>query len=140
MNISMWHKALTVIPSVSKAEWDQLDVISKWLISTRAAVLVMTFISAALAGLFAWRDDTFSLLPWLALAFGLVMAHASNNLFNDFTDYVLGVDQKKLLSCYVWSSTACRWFDDKTTESHTLCDHCRIGTLEWFVSGLVQQL
>ena len=94
MNISMWHKALTVIPSVSKAEWDQLDVISKWLISTRAAVLVMTFISAALAGLFAWRDDTFSLLPWLALAFGLVMAHASNNLFNDFTDYVLGVDQK----------------------------------------------
>ena len=94
MNISMWHKALTVIPSVSKAEWDRLDVISKWLISTRAAVLVMTFISAALAGLFAWRDDTFSLLPWLALAFGLVMAHASNNLFNDFTDYVLGVDQK----------------------------------------------
>ena len=88
MNISMWHKALTVFPSVSKAEWDQLDVISKWLISTRAAVLVMTFISAALAGLFAWRDDTFSLLPWLALAFGLVMAHASNNLFNDFRNKI----------------------------------------------------
>ena len=94
MNISMWHKALTVIPSVSKAEWGRLDVISKWLISTRAAVLVMTFISAALAGLFAWRDNSFSFLPWMALTFGLVMAHASNNLFNDFTDYVRGVDQK----------------------------------------------
>ena len=52
MNIAMWRKALKVIPEVSKNEWDALDVISKWLISTRAAVLVMTFISAALAGLF----------------------------------------------------------------------------------------
>ena len=64
MNFAMWKKALNVIPEVSKAEWDQLDVISKWLISTRAAVLVMTFISAALAGLFAWRDGSFSSPGW----------------------------------------------------------------------------
>lgn len=89
----MWKKALNVIPEVSKNEWDQLDVISKWLISTRAAVLVMTFISAALAGLFAWRDGGFSFLPWLALALGLIMAHAANNIFNDFTDFVRGVDK-----------------------------------------------
>jgi len=89
----MWKKALNVIPEVSKEEWDQLDLISKWLISTRAAVLVMTFISAVLAGLFAWRDGSFSFGPWLALVFGLIMAHASNNIFNDFTDYVRGVDR-----------------------------------------------
>ncbi|MFZ5856121.1 MAG: prenyltransferase [Chloroflexota bacterium] len=93
MNFAMWKKALNVIPEVSKEEWDKLDVISKWLISTRAAVLIMTFISAALAGLFAWRDGSFSLLPWLALTFGLILAHASNNIFNDFTDYVRGVDK-----------------------------------------------
>jgi len=93
MNFAMWKKALNVIPDVSKAEWDELDVISKWLISTRAAVLVMTFISAALAGLFAWRDNSFSFLPWLALALGLIMAHASNNIFNDYTDFVRGVDK-----------------------------------------------
>ncbi|GAB4450170.1 MAG: hypothetical protein OHK0041_11940 [Anaerolineales bacterium] len=93
MNFAMWRKALQVIPDVSKAEWDQLDVISKWLISTRAAVLVMTFISAALAGLFAWRDNSFNFLPWLALTFGLILAHASNNIFNDYTDYVRGVDK-----------------------------------------------
>ncbi|GAB4456676.1 MAG: hypothetical protein Kow0070_07210 [Anaerolineales bacterium] len=93
MNFAMWRKALQVIPEVSKAEWDQLDVISKWLISTRAAVLVMTFISAALAGLFAWRDNSFSFLPWLALTFGLILAHASNNIFNDYTDYIRGVDK-----------------------------------------------
>ena len=93
MNFAMWRKALNVIPDVSKSEWDELDVISKWLISTRAAVLVMTFISAALAGLFAWRDGAFSFLPWIALTFGLILAHASNNIFNDFTDFVRGVDK-----------------------------------------------
>ena len=35
----------------------------------------------AVAGLFAIRDNLFRPLPWLALAFGLIMAHASNNLF-----------------------------------------------------------
>ncbi len=93
MNFAMWKKALNVIPEVTKAEWDALDVISKWLISTRAAVLVMTFISAALAGLFAWRDGSFAFLPWLALTFGLILAHASNNIFNDYTDFVRGVDK-----------------------------------------------
>ncbi len=93
MNFAMWKKALQIIPSVSKEEWDALDLISKWLIATRAAVLVMTFISAALAGLFALRDGVFSLLPWLALALGLILAHATNNLFNDYTDFVRGVDQ-----------------------------------------------
>ena len=93
MNFAMWRKALSVIPEVSKPEWDALDVISKWLISTRAAVLVMTFISAALAGLFAWRAGEFSFVPWLALTLGLILAHASNNIFNDYTDYVRGVDK-----------------------------------------------
>src|SRR5512134_1531321 len=93
MNFAMWRKALNVIPEVSKDEWERLDVVSKWLISTRAAVLIMTFISAALAGLFAWRDNAFSFIPWFALVFGLIMAHASNNIFNDYTDYVRGVDK-----------------------------------------------
>jgi 1,4-dihydroxy-2-naphthoate octaprenyltransferase len=93
IDFAMWRKALNVIPEVSKAEWSQLDIISRWLISTRAAVLVMTFISAALAGLFALRDQSFQFLPWLALTLGLILAHASNNIFNDYTDFVRGVDK-----------------------------------------------
>jgi 1,4-dihydroxy-2-naphthoate octaprenyltransferase len=94
MNFAMWRKALQVIPSVSKDEWNRLDLVSRWLIATRAAVLIMTFISAALAGLLALRDTgRFAFLPWLALAFGLVMAHATNNIFNDYTDFVRGVDK-----------------------------------------------
>ena len=93
MNFAMWRKALQVIPEVSREEWDRLDLVSRWLISTRAAVLIMTFISAALAGLFALRDGAFSFGPWLALALGLILAHASNNIFNDYTDFVRGVDK-----------------------------------------------
>jgi 1,4-dihydroxy-2-naphthoate polyprenyltransferase len=94
MNFDMWKKALTVIPNVSKEEWDKLDIISKWLIATRAAVLLMTFLSALLAGLFAWHDHyPVNLLAWFILALGLVLAHASNNIFNDYTDYRRGVDK-----------------------------------------------
>ena len=65
LDFAMWRKALNVIPDVSKEEWEQLDVVSRWLISTRAAVLIMTFLSAALAGIFALRDR---IVPIRALA------------------------------------------------------------------------
>lgn len=93
MNIGMWRKALQVIPHVSKEEWERLDVISRWLIATRAAVLIMTFISAAIAGILALQNGVFRLGPWLLVALGLIMAHAANNLLNDYTDYSRGVDQ-----------------------------------------------
>jgi len=94
MNFAMWRKALTVIPNVTKVEWDALDIISKWLIATRAAVLVMTFLSAVLAGLLALHDGySINPLHWSILALGLVLSHAANNIFNDFTDYVRGVDK-----------------------------------------------
>ena len=93
MNVSMWAKAVNVIPRVTKEEWNGLDVISRWLIATRSAVLVMTFISAAIAGLLAARDGQFHLLPWLLVTVGLLFAHATNNLVNDFTDHLKGVDK-----------------------------------------------
>jgi 1,4-dihydroxy-2-naphthoate polyprenyltransferase len=93
MNISMWRKALQVIPHVSKDEWGRLDVISKWLISTRAAVLIMTFLSGAFAGIFAFRDGNFNLVKWLLLTLGLIFSHATNNLLNDYTDFNRGVDK-----------------------------------------------
>jgi 1,4-dihydroxy-2-naphthoate polyprenyltransferase len=94
MNFAMWRKALSVIPEVTKEEWDKLDFVSKWLIATRAAVLVMTFLSAVLAGLFALHDH-YSIKPlaWVVLALGLVLSHAANNIFNDYTDFIRGVDK-----------------------------------------------
>jgi 1,4-dihydroxy-2-naphthoate octaprenyltransferase len=82
-----------VIPRISKEEWDRLDILSRWLISTRAAVLIMTFLSAAIAGILAFQQGMFDLGRWVLLVLGLIFAHATNNLLNDFTDYIKGVDQ-----------------------------------------------
>jgi 1,4-dihydroxy-2-naphthoate polyprenyltransferase len=91
--LSIWREALQVIPQVSKQEWEQLDLISRWLVSTRAAVLIMTVLSAILAGVFALRDHVFDFVPWFVMMLGLTLAHATNNLFNDYTDFVRGVDK-----------------------------------------------
>jgi 1,4-dihydroxy-2-naphthoate octaprenyltransferase len=92
MNIKMWTKALQVIPRISKDEWDGLDVVARWLIATRAAVLVVTFSSALIAGLLAWRDGSINFLWWLLLLIGLYFAHGTNNLINDWVDARKGVD------------------------------------------------
>jgi 1,4-dihydroxy-2-naphthoate octaprenyltransferase len=93
MNPSMWLRAIQVIPRISRPEWDRLDLVSRWLVASRAAVLVLTFLSAAVAGLLALRDGSFHFWPWVLLTIGLVMAHAVNNLVNDLIDYRRGVDE-----------------------------------------------
>ena len=52
-DVAMWGKALTVMPRITKQDWDGLDIVSRWLIATRSAVIIMTFTSAAFAGLLA---------------------------------------------------------------------------------------
>jgi 1,4-dihydroxy-2-naphthoate octaprenyltransferase len=92
MNFAMWVKALRVIPQIDKEQWLHLDIISRWLVATRSAVLVITFISCAIAGILAFRDDAFDFWLWLVVTIGLIMAHATNNLVNDITDSWKGVD------------------------------------------------
>ncbi len=94
INFKMWGYALwNLVKMESKEEWDQLDVISKWLIATRSAVTVVTLYSCIIAGLLAWRDGYFSWIPWLITSLGLFIAHGANNLLNDYTDYSRGVDE-----------------------------------------------
>lgn len=93
MDIAMWGKALRVIPRVNKDEWQKLDVVSRWLISTRAAVFVMTAFSAMVGGVLAFRDGAFDPLRFGVCIVGLVLAHATNNLMNDLTDSITGVDK-----------------------------------------------
>ncbi|MGQ9618230.1 MAG: prenyltransferase [Candidatus Aminicenantia bacterium] len=93
MNISIWRKALLVIPRIEKEEFIKLDFISKWLIITRSAVLVMTLISCLIGGILAIRDKNFNLLNFLLCTIGLILAHATNNMINDFVDHKKGVDR-----------------------------------------------
>ncbi len=93
-NWDMWKQAMIGIPRVkSKSEWDALDTFSRWLISTRAAVILMTLFSAIIAGIFAAFDGMFDWPRFLILCFGLAMAHATNNILNDLSDHRKGVDK-----------------------------------------------
>ncbi len=94
INFAMWRKASwELIKMDDKKEWDALDVISKWLIATRSAVTAVTVYSCIIAGALAWRDGYFSWLPWIILTIGLFVAHGTNNLLNDYTDFSRGVDK-----------------------------------------------
>lgn len=93
LNVAMWGKALTVMPRITKEDWAGLDIVSRWLIATRSAVIVMTFTSAAFAGLLAAKAGRFDGLLFGLCTLGLCLAHATNNLVNDLTDYWKGVDE-----------------------------------------------
>lgn len=94
INLTMWRTALwTLVKMQEKEEWDRLDIISKWLIATRSAVTLVTVYSCLIAGLLATRDGHFAWLPWLIVTLGLFIAHGTNNLLNDYTDYSRGVDK-----------------------------------------------
>ncbi len=92
MNPRMWLAALRIIPRVEKPEWDRLDPLARWLIATRGATLIMSFLSATFAALFAALSGGLSIPVYLLLATGLVLAHGSSNLLNDYWDYKQGVD------------------------------------------------
>ena len=81
-NVAMWGRSLRVMPRIDKEEWDGLDIVSRWLIATRSAVLIMTFTSAAFAGLLALKAGQFDFVLWLLVTLGLLLAHATNNLIN----------------------------------------------------------
>lgn len=93
-DLAMWGQALRGIPRIQNAEhWQALDSFSRWLISTRAAVLLMTLFAAIIAGIYAQIDGLFQWTNFLIMAMGLVMAHATNNILNDLADHRRGVDK-----------------------------------------------
>jgi len=91
INFKMWRTAAwQLVKMEDKKKWDALDIISKWLIATRSGVTTVTIYSCIIAGLFAWRDKSFAWLPWLIVTIGLFIAHGTNNLLNDYTDFSRG--------------------------------------------------
>ena len=93
VNFKMWRDATwQLIKMDDKEEWDALDLVSKWLIATRAAVTLVTLYSCVIAGILAARDGYFSWAPFLIVTLGLFIAHGTNNLLNDYTDFSRGLD------------------------------------------------
>lgn len=93
INFGMWKKALSSLVKIETAEeWRKLDLISKWLIATRSGVTIVTLYTCAIGGLLAGRDGFFHPVAWLIITLGLFIAHGTNNLLNDYTDFSRGID------------------------------------------------
>ena len=71
-----------------------LDWVSKWLLITRAGVFVMTLLSGLIGALLAVAVDPAGVNYWFATlaVVGIVIAHAANNMINDYFDLEGGVD------------------------------------------------
>jgi len=90
--IQNWKEVLT---TQNLAPERGMDVVSKWLLIVRASVFPMTLTSGLVGGLLAVAGPTPVDARWglFALALlGLVLAHAANNMINDFFDLAGGVD------------------------------------------------
>jgi len=70
-----------------------MDAVSRWLLITRACVFSMTLTSGLIGGLLAAATAPAPRWNLFALALvGLVLAHAGNNMINDYFDTAGGVD------------------------------------------------
>src|SRR5437870_3468663 len=71
----------------------RVDAVSRWLLITRACVFPMTLTSGAIGGLLAALSAPAPHWGYFALALlGLVIAHAANNMINDYFDTIGGID------------------------------------------------
>ena len=88
-----------IMQTANVPEGRQMDTVGKWLVMTRAAVFPMTLWSGTIGALLAVEQARIFpgtlLIDWLAVILavtGIVLAHAANNLINDYFDMSQGID------------------------------------------------
>ncbi len=87
-----------ILETANPPESRPLDTVGTWLVITRAAVFPMTIWSGLIGGLLAVeaaRTKGGAPVDWglfLIAVVGLVLAHAANNMINDYFDTTGGVD------------------------------------------------
>jgi 1,4-dihydroxy-2-naphthoate octaprenyltransferase len=69
-----------------------MDTVSRWLLITRASVFPMTITSAAIGGFLAAAVPGANWVYFMVAMIGLLLAHAANNMINDYFDLETGVD------------------------------------------------
>ena len=95
-NLSMLGRWRSAIQRCNVPDIAHADFIARWLVIIRACVFSMTLTSgiigallaAELGGKFGWTEAWYALLAII----GLLAAHATNNLVNDYVDTRRGVD------------------------------------------------
>jgi 1,4-dihydroxy-2-naphthoate octaprenyltransferase len=87
-----------VVRAQNLPEGRTADPVSRWLLIIRVSVFPMTLTSAAIGGLLVVAGPTPVTPNWLFFweaLLGLVIAHASNNMVNDYFDFASGVDSEE---------------------------------------------
>jgi 1,4-dihydroxy-2-naphthoate octaprenyltransferase len=82
------------VPRLDQKDWQSLHWPVRWLVMSRAVVLIMTIAAVLVGVLLASQDHQIDVVLCAVLLFGLTLAHASNNLINDWVDYRQGVDKQ----------------------------------------------
>lgn len=83
LEIKIWSSFLKLTAGFQK---------SKLIGVARVVALPITFFSTAISGILSAYFNAFNLDLFLANAMGLILAHASSNVFNDIWDYKKGID------------------------------------------------
>lgn len=81
-----------VLSTTNLSPGKRMDFVSRWLILTRASVFPMTLTSGLIGGLLALGHPRANWIYFALSLIGLVVAHACNNLMNDYFDLSGGVD------------------------------------------------
>lgn len=94
----MFQNWFTVVRTCNLPDDQPMDVVSRWLILVRACVFSMTIMSGLIGGLLAAAAAAadpalvFDGMSFLLALVGIVLAHASNNMINDYFDLEGGID------------------------------------------------
>ncbi len=83
---------IEILQTQNLSEGKAIDPVSRWLLITRASVFPMTVFSAAVGGLLAAGVPGANWYCFSLAMLGLVLAHAANNMINDYFDLGGGVD------------------------------------------------
>jgi len=81
-----------ILRTQNLSEGRPIDPVSRWLLITRASVFPMTIFSAMIGGLLAVGAPGSNGTCFSLALVGLVIAHAANNMINDYFDVGGGVD------------------------------------------------
>jgi 1,4-dihydroxy-2-naphthoate polyprenyltransferase len=84
----------TRVPRLDLKDWQSLRWPVRWLVMSRAVVLIMTIAAVLVGILLASQAHDVDVVLCTVLLFGLTLAHASNNLINDWVDYRQGIDRE----------------------------------------------
>jgi 1,4-dihydroxy-2-naphthoate octaprenyltransferase len=88
-------KKINYIIKTCNAESEKnMSFVEKWVVSVRACVFSMTITSVLIGALYAVYQGKYNIINTILALIGLLLAHASNNLINDYFDWKLGTDDK----------------------------------------------